>query len=71
MELLRCPLCQYELKPDGDSGCASCGLVKNCSLIKCPNCGYEFVEKSGIILFFARLYRWIRKFGRRTHGKTN
>lgn len=52
-----CPLCQHPF--EGREACRNCGLVKNCPLLRCPNCGYEFVEQSKTFSFFSKLAaRW-------------
>ena len=58
---MKCPLCQYRF---GDRGaCHGCGFTKGCTMIKCPNCGYEYVERS-------RTIEWIQKWiGRFRKGK--
>lgn len=37
-----CPLCgkTYDEKNTG-SACKGCPMAKGCTLIRCPNCGYE------------------------------
>jgi hypothetical protein len=38
-----CPLCSFEFdEKKAKDICAECLMVKNCGLIKCPNCNYEF-----------------------------
>lgn len=40
-----CPLCGHHFA--GDAGCPSgCPMAKGCGMVKCPNCRYEWVERS-------------------------
>lgn len=40
--MIVCPLCGKKFKKEeAGKACAACGK-KDCGLIKCPNCGYEF-----------------------------
>jgi rubredoxin len=40
---MKCTLCGFEFdEKNAKAGCADCLMMKNCGLIKCPNCGYEF-----------------------------
>jgi len=45
---MKCSLCGYEFSDD-DARCKGCLINKGCKTICCPNCGYQTVEKSGII----------------------
>ncbi|PIZ62567.1 hypothetical protein COY16_04015 [Candidatus Roizmanbacteria bacterium CG_4_10_14_0_2_um_filter_39_13] len=40
---MKCKLCgyQFDIKQAVQS-CASCPLTKNCPLVRCPNCNYEW-----------------------------
>lgn len=56
---MKCPLCGLEFKEnDGQAACKSCPLATSCSLIKCPNCGYEVPRESD---FIKSLKRWKEK----------
>ena len=57
---MRCRLCGHVFDPDGLACHAGCPLGARCSLICCPNCGYQVVDgsKSGLA---KALTRW---FGR-------
>ncbi|MBI2981147.1 MAG: ferrous iron transport protein A, partial [Deltaproteobacteria bacterium] len=57
--MLLCPLCQRSF--DEQTACHGCGLNKQCQLIRCPHCYYEFVEKSSAIDFLDRIGRLFRK----------
>jgi Fe2+ transport system protein FeoA len=47
---MHCQLCGFFFIESNLSCRASCGLTKHCSIICCPNCGYQVVDesKSGI-----------------------
>jgi rubredoxin len=39
---VKCALCGYMFdEKRSDKICEGCLLAKGCSLVKCPNCGYE------------------------------
>ncbi len=56
--MTKCPLCGNEFDESiAKGGCASCN-IKDCGLIRCPNCGYEFpAEKSKKKGFFKSLFK--------------
>jgi hypothetical protein len=54
-----CPLCQYDF--NDKAACRGCGLSKQCALIKCPNCGYEFVEDSKIVSALSQFWKSWKK----------
>ena len=60
----RCPLCGGTFAEEGH--CRSCPLTAHCRTLCCPNCGYSFVESSGVV----DLLRWVagRLRGRRRPG---
>lgn len=43
---MRCRLCGHEFEPSGLACHTSCPLGSHCSLICCPNCGYQVVDES-------------------------
>jgi len=57
-----CPLCSLEF--EGENCHSSCPTSAGCSMIRCPNCGFEFVEKSAVIDFMKSLFE--RVASRRT-----
>jgi len=60
----RCPLCGGSFPADG-SGCPSaCPIAKQCKVLCCPHCGYEFVEDSAVASGIARLWRRFRRKAR-------
>ncbi|QQR80805.1 MAG: hypothetical protein IPJ69_01170 [Deltaproteobacteria bacterium] len=48
-----CPLCQHQV--DDRAACHGCGLTTHCTMIKCPNCQYEFVQESRVVSFFKKI----------------
>ena len=59
LQSITCPLCQFRFSEQ--EGCRSCGLVHHCELLRCPHCGYEFVETSKILSFFSRWLKSLQK----------
>jgi hypothetical protein len=55
-----CPLCGARAS-FGSSSCAVCPMGSRCDVLCCPNCGYEFVEKSVVYDFLQGLFRRLRK----------
>ena len=56
---MKCPLCGLAFREqDGRAGCAGCASLGACSLIKCPNCGYEVPAEPGIL---RRIKKWRRR----------
>jgi Fe2+ transport system protein FeoA len=51
-----CPLCGTDFEHADCRG--SCPMSKGCTMVRCPRCGYEFVE-SGKLADMLR--RWIRR----------
>lgn len=51
-----CPLCGTDF--EGAECHSSCPMSHGCAMVRCPHCGYEFVE-SGRITDMLR--RWIRR----------
>lgn len=52
---MNCPLCQHGFSDR--AACHACGLINNCKLLRCPQCGYEFVEESKILSWLLRVFR--------------
>lgn len=39
---MKCTLCGYEFNEnEAQAACKSCGIMKGCKLIRCPNCNFE------------------------------
>jgi Fe2+ transport system protein FeoA len=55
---MRCRLCGHAFEPVGLACHASCPLGSRCSLICCPNCGYQVVDesKSGLAKALRKLW---------------
>jgi Fe2+ transport system protein FeoA len=51
-----CPLCSTDF--EGATCHSNCPMSNGCDMVRCPRCGYEFVE-SGRVLDMLR--RWIRR----------
>lgn len=51
-----CPLCSTDFT--GEECHSSCPMARGCTMIRCPRCGYEFVESGR---FVDMLRRWIRR----------
>jgi hypothetical protein len=44
-----CPLCGNRFEEGENTACSACPMGKECGTICCPNCGYQFVERSWIV----------------------
>ncbi|HDK17618.1 MAG TPA: hypothetical protein ENG95_00425 [Nitrospirae bacterium] len=56
---MKCSLCGLEFKErDGLSSCKGCPVSGSCSMIKCPNCGYDIPREPGLIKL---LKKWRKK----------
>lgn len=51
-----CPLCGTDFT--GAECHSSCPMSRGCTMVRCPHCGYEFVESGK---FTDMLRRWIRR----------
>ena len=51
-----CPLCALDFT--GAECHSSCPMALGCAMVRCPRCGYEFVESGR---FVDMLLRWIRR----------
>ena len=56
MTTYECPLCATDFT--GAECHSSCPMSKGCAMVRCPHCGYEFVESGR---FTDMLRRWIRR----------
>ena len=53
---MKCSLCGFEFKEEeGQAACKGCPISRSCSLVKCPNCGYEIPKEPNLI---KSLKRW-------------
>jgi DNA-directed RNA polymerase subunit RPC12/RpoP len=47
---VKCSLCGLEFdEKDAQIACSGCAIAKACSLMKCPNCGYELLPEPKLI----------------------
>lgn len=64
-ERRQCPLCGWGFTPS--HACeSSCPMGEGCGMIKCPNCSYEFVERSRVADAVKALVERFKSFGRAT-----
>lgn len=50
-----CSLCSHTF---GGSECHSgCPFAQGCRMVRCPRCGYEFVDESTVVNFFRKIFR--------------
>jgi rubredoxin len=43
---MKCSLCGYQFNiEEASSVCQGCVFSKKCSLVRCPNCGFEMVPE--------------------------
>lgn len=56
-----CPLCGKSIETSSDrEHCPSCPVAKQCKILCCPHCGYEFVEDSALVSGLTGLIRRLR-----------
>ncbi len=53
---MKCSLCGKVFKKN-QAACSACPMHKGCNMIRCPNCGFEFVEESQIVNFFKNIFK--------------
>lgn len=62
MNTYACPLCALDFV--GGACHVACPMSSGCAMVRCPRCGYEFVEDG-------RVARWLRRlFGPRPEALT-
>ncbi len=55
---MKCGFCGHVFSPQpGATACSVCPLAKNCSLVRCPRCGFEMPPEATLM----RLARGIRR----------
>ncbi len=59
--MITCPLCGAEFDADRDNCHTSCAFNRNCTMIKCPYCDYEFLTESRTVNFLKTLFHRGRK----------
>ncbi len=47
-----CPLCSLEF--ENESCHAGCPMSSGCNMVRCPKCGYEFVEDGTVVELIRR-----------------
>lgn len=50
-----CSLCGLEF--EGASCHSSCPMSSGCAMVRCPRCGYEFVEDGAVAKLLRRLFK--------------
>ncbi|HUP61350.1 MAG TPA: hypothetical protein VNA69_13115 [Thermoanaerobaculia bacterium] len=52
---MTCPLCALEFE---SASCPpSCPIARGCTMVRCPRCGYEFVEDGSLAALFRRIFQ--------------
>lgn len=62
---MKCSLCGYNIDDKEVASCKECPLRRDCTIKKCPNCGYSLIDVSKIELLIDRIKRLVRVFNRR------
>jgi predicted RNA-binding Zn-ribbon protein involved in translation (DUF1610 family) len=47
---MTCIMCGQKFDPKDQAVCQSCPLGKGCSMVCCPNCGYQTINPSQSVL---------------------
>jgi hypothetical protein len=55
-----CPMCAAPAA-DMHEACAGCPLARGCTVMCCPRCGYQFVERSATIHLLLTLWGSVRR----------
>lgn len=63
-EVLECPLCRAAFDPHGTNCHSGCPMGGHCNSVRCPSCGYEFVDTRQMALRIKKLTGWRRLFAR-------
>jgi hypothetical protein len=50
-----CSLCGLDFT--GSMCHSACPFSRGCEMVRCPRCGYEFVDESAVVRFVASLFR--------------
>ena len=52
---MKCSLCGYEFnEKEAEGACKNCPMMKDCKLIKCPNCGFETPPEPKWLKYFKK-----------------
>lgn len=54
-----CPLCSIDF--EGAACHSSCPMARGCRMVRCPRCGYEFVQQSTLVDLIRRAFS-LRRF---------
>jgi hypothetical protein len=57
-----CPLCSLDF--EGAVCHSSCPMAKGCRMVRCPRCGYEFVQESTLVDLIRLVFSMRRLPGR-------
>jgi hypothetical protein len=50
-----CPMCRTDFE---EAAChSSCPLSRGCAMVRCPRCGYEFVNDGYVSRLLTKLFR--------------
>lgn len=63
---MKCPLCGFTFDRNDERCHAGCPLSAHCTIICCPNCGYQTVDDSRG--FVGRMGRWMGRRRRHRHA---
>ena len=58
---MKCPLCGYEFDEKNSECHKECPLNKECSMVCCPSCHYQFVNESKTVNFIKKLFQKVEK----------
>ncbi|MFN8547978.1 MAG: hypothetical protein U0527_08450 [Candidatus Eisenbacteria bacterium] len=63
-EVIECPLCRNRFDPHGTNCHHGCPMGGHCNSVRCPGCGYEFVDTRQMASRIKKLTGWRRLFAR-------
>lgn len=66
MGLIVCSMCGHRFDESQHEACQKCPLQKECSLVCCPNCGYEMVN-----VHRSKLARWAARLLPKGHVRSS
>lgn len=65
LQEIRCSMCGQHYDPDQHLACRSCPMHSGCSLVCCPNCGYQTVDpRKSKLVRLARFFSERRSLAR-------
>jgi len=70
---ITCPLCGLVYDPKDQAVCQGCPLQRTCSLVRCPQCGFETpdLRQSTTVALAQRLFKRFQKKPRQTQIAEN